>query len=77
MNKISGATRPSINYGNADKVRRKKATFPAQALSCSGSTGIISAYPKGISTPGTWKQPGNRLFHLQIYSNIIPGSCGA
>ena len=28
---------------NADERRGKEATFPAQALSCSGSTGIISA----------------------------------
>jgi hypothetical protein len=29
---------------NAEQQKRKKeATFPAQALSCSGSTGIISA----------------------------------
>src|SRR5882672_201347 len=27
------------------KKRKKEATFPAQALSCSGSTGIISALP--------------------------------
>ena len=41
------------------KKRKKSATFPAQALSCSGSTGIISASPHscrsstGVSTPGT------------------------
>jgi hypothetical protein len=29
---------------NANSRRGKTATFPAQALSCSGSTGIISAY---------------------------------
>jgi hypothetical protein len=28
---------------NANERRGKEATFPAQALSCSGSTGIISA----------------------------------
>jgi hypothetical protein len=38
--------------------KKKEATFPAQALSCSGSTGIISAK----STPlhaGMLQHPGN------------------
>jgi hypothetical protein len=43
---------------NADERRGKEATFPAQALSCSGSTGIISAlsshqWRARFSTPGT------------------------
>jgi hypothetical protein len=53
-----------INRGNAaeNKRERSRFTFPAQALPCSGSTGIISAIPgrfkavltlPGISTPRT------------------------
>jgi hypothetical protein len=45
---------------NAYTEEEKEATFPAQALSCSGSTGIISAKSipppsagKCFSTPGT------------------------
>jgi hypothetical protein len=34
---------PAEKLENGDRRRGKKATFPAQALSCSGSTGIISA----------------------------------
>jgi hypothetical protein len=39
------------------KKRKKTATFPAQALSCSGSTGIISASPSAYSWTG--QHPGN------------------
>jgi hypothetical protein len=39
------------------KRKKKEATFPAQALSCSGSTGIISAYPSAIWQEG--QHPGN------------------
>jgi len=44
---------------NAYTEEEKEATFPAQALSCSGSTGIISAKStpafggECFSTPGT------------------------
>jgi len=39
--------------------RKKEATFPAQALSCSGSTGIISAKWSSAFGGGTLQHPGN------------------
>ena len=39
--------------------KKKEATFPAQALSCSGSTGIISAKSPSRLTAGMLQHPGN------------------
>jgi len=39
--------------------RKKEATFPAQALSCSGSTGIISAKYSPAFGGGMLQHPGN------------------
>jgi hypothetical protein len=38
---------------NANGRRGKEATFPAQALSCSGSTGIISALSSRFRQEGS------------------------
>jgi len=43
---------------NANTEEEKEATFPAQALSCSGSTGIISAKPIPLNA-GMLQHPGN------------------
>jgi hypothetical protein len=62
--------------------KKKEATFPAQALSCSGSTGIISAksfhlWVECFSTPGTLENRfsagnakiGNRKLFLTSYKS--------
>jgi len=52
---------------NANERGGKEATFPAQALSCSGSTGIISAlyspFSRRIQHPGNFIEPVFRRQH--------------
>jgi hypothetical protein len=54
---------------NANSRRGKKATFPSQALSWSGSTGIISALPPDWPLAGRECQhPGN--FNMPVFRRL-------
>jgi len=74
MNKISGAA----EYSNTEmptKWRGKKPPslrrhYPVQVLRVLSQPIQKESAPRELA-----KQPVNRLFHLQIYGNNIPGSC--